>query len=299
MRKSLALLGALLLSVVTAGAQTAPAVITPPFFSVPGTPAIGDLLCGSGAAAAFTRVPAVAVGQVLVSAGVGVCPGFSASPTLTSLALGTNPAAAGELRLPSSGAINVRNVANTNNLLAMSADDTHVYLGQGGLAVVSGSADNSQDLGIGGTHRWRFGYFGTALVVGTNPATTGTIRLPYAGAINARNQTNAADVSVIGLDTISGEVNTIPIGGTGINVTPGSNNSQDFGRSATTWRTGYFGTSVESPVFKTTTALVGLGGGAAPTVGTIGGTGPTVAAQNSWLRMIDSTGAVFWVPVWK
>jgi len=46
-------------------------------------------------------------------------------------------------------------------------------------------------------------------------------------------------------------------------------------------------------------ALVALGGGAAPTFGTIGGSGPATAAQNTWMRVIDSSGAAFWVPVWK
>lgn len=46
-------------------------------------------------------------------------------------------------------------------------------------------------------------------------------------------------------------------------------------------------------------ALVALGGGAAPTFGTIGGSGPATAAQNSWMRVVDTTGAAFWVPVWK
>lgn len=46
-------------------------------------------------------------------------------------------------------------------------------------------------------------------------------------------------------------------------------------------------------------ALVALGGGAAPTLGTIGGTGPATAAQNTWMRVLDSAGAAFWVPVWK
>jgi len=45
--------------------------------------------------------------------------------------------------------------------------------------------------------------------------------------------------------------------------------------------------------------LVALGGGAAPTFGTIGGSGPATGAQNSWMRIIDSTGATFWVPAWK
>lgn len=46
-------------------------------------------------------------------------------------------------------------------------------------------------------------------------------------------------------------------------------------------------------------ALVALGGGAAPTLGTIGGAGPTAAAQNSWVRALDSTGAAVWIPAWK
>lgn len=46
-------------------------------------------------------------------------------------------------------------------------------------------------------------------------------------------------------------------------------------------------------------ALVALGGGAAPTLGTIGGSGPATAAQNSWMRVLDSAGVAFWVPAWK
>lgn len=46
-------------------------------------------------------------------------------------------------------------------------------------------------------------------------------------------------------------------------------------------------------------ALVALGGGAAPTLGTIGGSGPATAAQNTWLRLLDSAGNACWVPVWK
>mgnify|MGYP001599399497 CR=1 FL=1 len=46
-------------------------------------------------------------------------------------------------------------------------------------------------------------------------------------------------------------------------------------------------------------ALVALGGGSAPTLGTIGGSGPATAAQNTWMRVIDSAGAAFWVPAWK
>ena len=50
------------------------------------------------------------------------------------------------------------------------------------------------------------------------------------------------------------------------------------------------------PAFAGSTAL---GGGAAPTLGTIGGSGPTTAAQNSWLQLRDNAGNAFWIPVWK
>lgn len=57
--------------------------------------------------------------------------------------------------------------------------------------------------------------------------------------------------------------------------------------------------AISALTFQTMTALVALGGGAAPTFGTIGGSGPATAAQNTWLLMKDSTGASFWVPAWK
>ncbi|MDO8430820.1 MAG: hypothetical protein Q7S58_00270 [Candidatus Binatus sp.] len=44
---------------------------------------------------------------------------------------------------------------------------------------------------------------------------------------------------------------------------------------------------------------VAMGGGAAPTLGTIGGGGPATAGQNSWLKLFDSTGAAIYVPIWK
>lgn len=45
-------------------------------------------------------------------------------------------------------------------------------------------------------------------------------------------------------------------------------------------------------------AVVALGGGAAPTVGTIGGSGPAAAAQNSWLK-VKIAGVSSYLPVWR
>lgn len=46
-------------------------------------------------------------------------------------------------------------------------------------------------------------------------------------------------------------------------------------------------------------ANVALGGGAAPTLGTIGGSGPAAAAQRNWLRFIESDGTASFIPVWR
>lgn len=45
-------------------------------------------------------------------------------------------------------------------------------------------------------------------------------------------------------------------------------------------------------------AVTALGGGAAPTLGTIGGAGPAAAAQNSWLA-IKINGTASFLPVWR
>ncbi len=42
-----------------------------------------------------------------------------------------------------------------------------------------------------------------------------------------------------------------------------------------------------------------LGGGSAPTLGTIGGSGPQTAGQNGWVKLLDQNGAAYWVPTWK
>src|SRR5258706_13357307 len=56
---------------------------------------VGDLVYASGATT-LAKLSDVAMGQILVSGGVGVAPAWSASPTLTTaLSIGTNPAATG------------------------------------------------------------------------------------------------------------------------------------------------------------------------------------------------------------
>lgn len=45
-------------------------------------------------------------------------------------------------------------------------------------------------------------------------------------------------------------------------------------------------------------AVDALGGGAGAALGTIGGTGPTVAAQNSWMQFTHPVLGAAWIPVW-
>lgn len=104
----------------------------------------------------------------------------------------------------------------------------------------------------------------SSFIVGPNPASFGSIRLPNAADIIARNVLNTGDVVVITLNA-SDQVE-IARGGGDIR----------WGR-----------------------ATIALGGGAAPTFGTIGGAGPATAAQFGWERRISSDGVASWVPIWR
>lgn len=73
------------------------------------------------------------------------------------------------------------------------------------------SPDNTVDIGASGATRPRSGYFGTALVVGTNPAASGAVRVPNTvTGVVARNAANGADISLLGIDG----ANNIYFGGT-------------------------------------------------------------------------------------
>ena len=103
-----------------------------------------------------------------------------------------------------------------------------------------------------------------SLAIGATPATVGALRLANEANIVFRNAANNDDLQLIA----SNSSNQLQLGQGGVDIKWGI-------------------------------ALIALGGGSAPTLGTIGGSGPATAGQNSWMRVIDSTGAAFWVPVWK
>jgi hypothetical protein len=84
-----------------------------------GSQAIGDLVYASSTTA-FTRLAAVATGQVLVSAGTGTAPAYSANPSVTTLELG---AGATDTTLSRSGAgvlavegVVIPSISSTNTL---------------------------------------------------------------------------------------------------------------------------------------------------------------------------------------
>lgn len=80
---------------------------------------IGDLLYAS-ATTTLSKLAAVATGRVLISNGVGVAPSWSATPSLTSLTLGTNVVAPevwlssnSVIAAPSTGTFRLTNFANS------------------------------------------------------------------------------------------------------------------------------------------------------------------------------------------
>jgi hypothetical protein len=252
--------------------------------------AVGDLIYAS-AGTTLAKLADVAVGQVLVSGGVGVAPAWSANPTLTTLTTGNGTAALPSLHGASantgfyfaSGTLPTVSVGGTaqqnwydggSQLLSTTMLAWATVLGGANDTGFTRTAPAVLALGNGtnadATGRLNLG----VLAVGTNPAASGSVRIPAGGGVSARNDANTGDVLLISQQASD----RIFLGGGGnfqISIDPGTNDIL--------WAK----------------PLVALGGGAAPTFGTIGGSGPTVAAQNTWLRMKDSAGAIIWLPVWK
>ena len=105
--------------------------------------------------------------------------------------------------------------------------------------------------------------------------TLGTGSVTTAAAMNIGGNPGAATTNRVGLRIISN-----PSGGSGIN--------------AALWITA--GLSRFDGRVDINNGIA-LGGGAAATLGTIGGSGPTAAAQAQWLE-VDIGGVAHWIPVW-
>jgi len=143
-----------------------------------------------------------------IAIGVGGNPvDISAPVTLvgagSTLTIGVNPALSGTIRLPNAVQINWRNAANTADIAGIYVDGNNALILGTSAAYILANAhlwsnpDNTNDLGGSPTFaRWRNVYIGTSISIGTNPATTGAIRLANNQSINWRNQANTADLSL-------------------------------------------------------------------------------------------------------
>lgn len=227
-----------------------------------------------------------------VGAAGTILSGGSPATWSASLTLGTNPASAGIIRIPNGQYIRTRNNANTADLdiaVTTATDNLRIgtlSLGQLelsssaaifnfgsvsyynlGLNSFAAYADNGKDLG-NAANRWKIGYFGTAISVGTNPAASGAVRLANNVGVVARNAANSGDFSLVRTDTSDnvvvstlGTAATYLDSGGVIYLRPNAgatvyafdsptgffatiDNARDLGASNVRWHSGYFGTSV-------------------------------------------------------
>lgn len=222
-----------------------------------------------------------------LNAGTGVA---TFGPNITALSVGSPAASVGGIRLPNNSAVYARNAANTSDI-------DLVYLSTGDI------------VGIG---------TGSAGVqIGPTPATAGIIRIGNNQSIQARNAANSANVPLISVDgsdimqispngqqvTISGNI-VAPVSFLSVGTTPATggtlrlpnNNSIRWRNAANTGDVLLFMDNTDTLAVTNVTAPA-LGGGAVPTLGTIGGTGPAAAAQNQWLKVFVN-GAARFIPLW-
>jgi hypothetical protein len=196
------------------------------------------------------------------------------------------------------------------------------------------NTDNDSDLGIAVTNRVRTGYFGTSVVTpGIDSGTTGNINLSTTGGLQAtiahiasavnflriqgaatggnvgiRSQGSDTDVAMEmssqGADSIRFSTNSFgqlqveilhTASATRAITLTGSNG----GNPVIDVSAGALKLSAGTSDIQWGKANVALGGGAAPTVGTIGGSGPAAAAQRNWLRLLESDGTASFIPVWR
>src|SRR5262245_8490771 len=117
------------------------------------------------------------------------------------IAIGTNPATTGAIRLAKDTGLNWRNLTGTGDLSPIWSDGQTLYLGRDTASLfvqatssLSATPTNTVDLGST-SNAWRSAYLGTSLSIGTNPATTGAIRLANNQGIRWRNSANTADLA--------------------------------------------------------------------------------------------------------
>lgn len=126
---------------------------------------------------------------------------------------------------------------------------------------------------------------GVATVLITRNASAGV------AAINRARFGNSASVNALTIDVFGGSYTGTP---NRVQITNQNNAEMALGTNGADVLT-----LTAAGDIKWHKAMVALGGGAAPTVGTIGGSGPAVAAQRGWLRLIESDGTASFLPLWR
>lgn len=174
------------------------------------------------------------------------------------LTVGVTPATGGIIRIPNNQIIKARNAANNADAHLISLDASDVIQ----------IASNGQQVVISGNI---VGNGISFMSLGTTPATAGMLRLPNAQSIQSRNAANTVNRTLIQMDASD-------------NVLVGDPNVTSL------W--------LQGTIADFRYATVALGGGAAPTFGTIGGSGPAAAAQNSWLK-VKINGTDSYLAVWR
>jgi hypothetical protein len=128
---------------------------------------------------------------------------------------------------------------------------------------------NSASIGGGYSNQMDLLQMQTAIALGATPATSGAIRLTSQGEINSKDSggTNRLLMKLNSVDNVQIGDGTKPIQLAGSTIIVGG--------------------------------PIALGGGAVPTLGTIGGSGPAAAAQNCWAKFVDNAGNTFYFPAWR
>lgn len=148
----------------------------------------------------------------------------------TFMALGTNPAQTGGIRLPNANYIYSRNLLNTADILVIGATGANaVQIGGTNATAVTVYADGNL-----------IATFDTTFMsIGTTPAQTGLIRVPNNQAMHARDNADAADIRIFDV-TVSNELR---LGGSngvnthlGMSSTAGGNGNVSFGSIPANWQ---------------------------------------------------------------
>lgn len=181
--------------------------------------------------------------------------------------------------------------------------------------------------GLAGVHT----VLGAFASVGTTPATAGVIRIPNANGLYGRNAANSANMPLIVLDssnnvrlgdsTVAGvaidKKLTVSFGGGGdfvfvlsnlsaatpytLNIKEPAGPANGYPLITVNNNTGtidYFRIDSGTGLPHFGAAGVAMGGGSAPTLGTIGGSGPATAGQNAWWKVMVG-GVASYIPYWR